>query len=71
MLARPLRLTPPALLGWHGETACDCGVGQPVALLPASRHGRRALAARLLPIGLRGAEPAPLHAGYVLQVDTP
>ena len=71
VLSRPLRLTPPALLGWHGETSCDCAAGQPVSLLAAPRHGRRTLAAQLVPIGLRGtgAESAPLHAGYVLQVD--
>ena len=78
VLARPLRLSPPALLGWHGETGCDCNADQPVTLLPAPRRGRRALSARLLPIGLRlpGAEadaqgivaPA-LHAGYVLKVE--
>ena len=78
VLATPLRLTPPALLGWHGETRCDCSVDQPVSLLPAPRHGRRALAARLVPIGLRlpcagadvpGVAPVPLHAGYVLRVE--
>ena len=71
VLSRPLRLTPPALLGWHGETSCDCAAGQPVWLLAAPRHGRGTLAAQLVPIGLRGggAESAPLHAGYVLQVD--
>lgn len=78
VLAGPLRLTPPALLGWHGETGCDCSADQPVSLLPAPRQGRRALAARLLPIGLRlpcadtdaavAGAPA-LHAGYVLQVE--
>ncbi|MCK9689520.1 hypothetical protein [Scleromatobacter humisilvae] len=78
VLARPLRLTPPALLGWHGETACACGVDQPVSLLTAPRHGRRALAAQLVPIGLRlpgagadipGIASPPLHAGWVLRVE--
>jgi hypothetical protein len=78
VLAKPLRLTPPALLGWHGETGCDCAVDQPVSLLPAARHGRRALAASLLPVGLRAAgtghaatvvDMPALHAGYVLRVE--
>lgn len=78
VLARPLHLTAPTLLGWHGESACDCDADQPVSLLPAPSHGRRALAARLLPIGLRlPAAPADmpgigtpaLHSGYVLRVE--
>lgn len=78
LLARPLRLTPPALLGWHGETSCECDADQAVSLLPAPQHGRRALTARLLPIGLRlpgaapdatGLTPPALQAGYVLRVE--
>jgi len=75
VLAAPLRMTPPALLGWHGEMACECRADQPVSLLPAPRHGPRALAARLLPVGLRprraddALDGAALHAGYVLRVE--
>ncbi len=78
VLARPLHLTPPALLGWHGEPACDCSADQPVAVLPAPIQGRCALAAHLVPIGLRLARAeanasvagaGALHAGYVLQVE--
>jgi hypothetical protein len=78
VLASPLRLTPPALLGWHGGTNCECDVDQAVSLLPAPQRGRRALTARLLPIGLRLAGAAPdatglttpaLQAGYVLRVE--
>lgn len=78
VLVKPLRLTPPVLLGWHGETTCECGADQAVLLVPAPRHGRRTLTARLVPIGLRlpgvaaevpGLETPALHAGYVLRVE--
>ncbi|MFL6699990.1 MAG: hypothetical protein ACJ8GJ_22700 [Vitreoscilla sp.] len=77
VLAKPLRLTPPALLGWHGDNSCDWDSGQGICVLPAPRHGRRALAARLVPIGLRlpcaeADEPIagspPMHAGYLLRI---
>jgi hypothetical protein len=78
LLAKPLHLTPPDLLGWHGESVCDCDADQPVSVLAAPAHGRRVLAAHLLPIGLRlpgaaaevpGIGTPALQAGYVLRVD--
>ncbi len=75
VLAAPLHMTPPQLLGWHGEPAFACRPDQPVALRPALRHGRRASRGHLLPIGLRASgsqsalEPAALHAGWVLRLD--
>lgn len=81
VLVQPLRLAPPALLGWHEDGgACECRVDQAIALLPPARHGGPALHGRLVPIGLRlpgapAAGPtfatAPLQAGWVLRVDEP
>jgi hypothetical protein len=79
VLAQPLRLAPPALLGWHEDGgACDCPADQAVAVLAPARHGGRRLHAQLMPVGLRlsvppAAGPAfgavALQAGWVLRVD--
>jgi len=51
-LAHPLSLTPPQLLGWSGEAACDCGADQPLALARVP-DGDGALRGGLVPVGLR------------------
>lgn len=81
VLAEPLRLAPPALLGWHADAcACDCRADQAVAVLPPARHGPGALRGQLMPVGLRLPAPpaagptlaaAPLQAGWVLRIDGP
>lgn len=76
-LAQALWVTPPQLMGWSGEAACDCDGDQPLALERAP-EGREALRGRLVPLGLRlpgGAASASTgalaHAGWLALVEPP
>lgn len=73
-LSRPLMLSPPALLGWHGASSCSCTTDDALRITRDGAPG--ALHGHLVPIGLRAApalaadlpSSSLLHSGYVLRV---
>jgi hypothetical protein len=74
-VAPGLSLTPPQLLGWSCERACDCGTEQPVVLVRAREEGD-ALRGMLVPVGRRldgtasvGRTGAIARAGWLARVD--